>query len=169
MKKFLLKNHKMPSQARLILYYCVTAFEKLRGHGPFSALVSKNHEREKDSSHAIFSLTNLMLDFETSAAASLMMIESRNSMKFHESSSNLAVMSLQAGSQIPFVFLHVEILKEKVTMPRLYKNHEEMCENHRAKQKKEDLCACTSMARVCFLIWIIKIFSIAYSRCLFCC
>ena len=77
--------------------------------------------REKDSSHAIFSLTNLMLDFETSAAASLMMIESRNSMKFHESSSNLAVMSLQAGSQIPFVFLHVEILKEKVTMPRYTK------------------------------------------------
>ena len=77
--------------------------------------------REKDSSHAIFSLTNLMLDFETSAAASLMMIESRNSMKFHESSSNLAVMSLQASSQIPFVFLHVEILKEKVTMPRYTK------------------------------------------------
>ena len=161
----------MPSQARLILYYCVTAFENedLWGHGPFSALVSKNHEREKDSSHAIFSLTNLMLDFETSAAASLMMIESRNSMKFHESSSNLAVMSLQASSQIPFEFLHVEILKEKVTMPRYTKIMKKCVKITGQKAKNEDLCACTSMARVCFLIWIIKIFSIAYSRCLFCC
>ena len=68
-------------------------FESMRprGHGPFSALVSKKHER-----HAIFSLSNetdaaWFWNFCDASSATAAIFDDDRIQKFHETSSNLAL------------------------------------------------------------------------------